>query len=161
MENRYYRREFRHLEDARGPLKEHEAHAAELLKPLEISISVRRKGARYRLRLAGGILLLWVISFSVGAYFGEPFLTIGSLVGTGLWASYCLRRIMKKHRLQFDVSEETLTEIDGLKQQTGAATRAELLREALKLLAWYRKKKSEGYSLEVTKGDERKEVELV
>ena len=44
---------------------------------------------------------------------------------------------MTKHRLQFDFSEEGLKkQLDTLKDAIGANTRAELIRQALRLLRW-------------------------
>jgi hypothetical protein len=43
---------------------------------------------------------------------------------------------MSLHRLQFDVSDETLKEIDQVREMTGFSTRAELIRNALRFLQW-------------------------
>ena len=43
---------------------------------------------------------------------------------------------MTKHRLQFDFSEEALKQLDELKDAAGLGTRAELIRQALRLLQW-------------------------
>jgi len=43
---------------------------------------------------------------------------------------------MSKHRLQFDFSEEGLQQLDKLKDSAGLTTRAELIRQALRLLQW-------------------------
>ena len=43
---------------------------------------------------------------------------------------------MTKHRLQFDFSEEALKQLDELKDAAGVGTRAELIRQALRLLQW-------------------------
>ena len=43
---------------------------------------------------------------------------------------------MPKHRLQLDFSAEALRELDELRQDTGLSTRAELIRQALRLLQW-------------------------
>lgn len=50
---------------------------------------------------------------------------------------------MPVHRLQFDVSDETLREIDKLQQTTGLPSRAELIRTALKFLHWTLEQKRE------------------
>ena len=68
---------------------------------------------------------------------------------------------MQKHRLQFDLTPEALEELDALKDAVGAATRAELLRNALRLYAWFMEKRQEGYDLELRKGKDVKEVEVL
>ncbi len=41
-----------------------------------------------------------------------------------------------KTRLQFDFTEDALNELDELKGATGATNRAEVIRQALRLLQW-------------------------
>ena len=43
---------------------------------------------------------------------------------------------MAKTRLQFDFTEDALSELDELKGATGATNRAEVIRQALRLLQW-------------------------
>jgi hypothetical protein len=43
---------------------------------------------------------------------------------------------MAKNRLQFDFSDEALEQLDELKDATGAPTRAEVIRQALRMLQW-------------------------
>jgi metal-responsive CopG/Arc/MetJ family transcriptional regulator len=43
---------------------------------------------------------------------------------------------MAKTRLQFDFTEDALSELDELKSATGAPNRAEVIRQALRLLQW-------------------------
>jgi metal-responsive CopG/Arc/MetJ family transcriptional regulator len=43
---------------------------------------------------------------------------------------------MTKHRLQFDFTEEALQDLDELKETTGMQNRAEVIRQALRLLRW-------------------------
>jgi hypothetical protein len=43
---------------------------------------------------------------------------------------------MAKTRLQFDFTEDALSELDELKSVTGASNRAEVIRQALRLLQW-------------------------
>lgn len=42
----------------------------------------------------------------------------------------------EKKRLQFDFTDESLRELDQLQEMAGAPTRAELIRQALRLLRW-------------------------
>ena len=67
----------------------------------------------------------------------------------------------KKQRLQFDVTHDTLREIDTLKEKLGATTRAELFREALKILAWYHGKRSKGFVIQAKKGNLITELEVL
>ena len=50
---------------------------------------------------------------------------------------------MPKYRLQFDFSEEALRELEQLQTDTGLPTRAELIRQSLKLLQWMLKETTE------------------
>ena len=68
---------------------------------------------------------------------------------------------MDKHRLQFDLTTEALEQLDALKEAAGATSRAELLRSSLKLYAYFLGKRAEGYELELRKGKETKEVEVL
>ena len=43
---------------------------------------------------------------------------------------------MNKHRLQLDFTEEALQDLDELKETTGMPNRAEVIRQALRLLRW-------------------------
>lgn len=68
---------------------------------------------------------------------------------------------MEKHRLQFDLTPEALKSLDELKDQAKAATRAEVVRNALRLYAWYLTQHSQGYNVQLRKGDEVKQIELL
>src|SRR5439155_17229798 len=41
-----------------------------------------------------------------------------------------------KHRLQFDFTDESLRELDELRKETGLASRADLIRQALRFFTW-------------------------
>ncbi len=43
---------------------------------------------------------------------------------------------MKKHRLQLDFTDQALHDLSDLKDTTGMANRAEVIRQALRLLQW-------------------------
>jgi metal-responsive CopG/Arc/MetJ family transcriptional regulator len=43
---------------------------------------------------------------------------------------------MSKHRLQLDFTDEALQELDQLRDATGLPNRAEIIRQALRLLQW-------------------------
>jgi metal-responsive CopG/Arc/MetJ family transcriptional regulator len=43
----------------------------------------------------------------------------------------------QKERVQFDFSSEALQRLDDMKTRTGAATRAEVVRNALRLYEWF------------------------
>lgn len=43
----------------------------------------------------------------------------------------------QKERVQFDFSPEALKRLDDIKEKTGAATRAETVRNALRLYEWF------------------------
>ncbi len=68
---------------------------------------------------------------------------------------------MSNHRVQLDLSSEAFEKLTGIRQRAGAGTNAETIRNALRLYDWFLQKKSEGYSLQVAKGDTVKEVEII
>lgn len=56
-----------------------------------------------------------------------------------------------KHRIQFDLTAEALEQVDALKNATGAGTRAELFRNALRFYAWLVKHEKNGFTIQATK----------
>jgi hypothetical protein len=68
---------------------------------------------------------------------------------------------LKKKRLQFDVSEETLADIDGLKTEVGVRTRASLLREALKVYGTILRKQQDGFDVVFKKDGESQTLLLI
>ncbi len=44
--------------------------------------------------------------------------------------------VKQKERVQFDFAPEALQRLDDIKERTGAATRAEVVRNALKVYEW-------------------------
>ena len=67
----------------------------------------------------------------------------------------------KRKRIAFDVEEEALKQIDELIEKTGAANRAELFRDSLRLYMWWTEKQDEGYDVVLRKdGEEDTVVEL-
>ena len=70
-------------------------------------------------------------------------------------------RHMEKHRLQFDLSGEQLEQLDALKDRAHAVTRAELVRDALRIYNWLLEQRDAGYELELRKGRKVKSVELL
>ena len=68
---------------------------------------------------------------------------------------------MEKFRIQFDLSAEAIERLDEIKAQAKAGTRAEAVRNALRLYGWYLAKRSEGYQLLLRKDNELKEIEIV
>jgi len=67
----------------------------------------------------------------------------------------------KKHRLQFDITHESLQELDALKEQARAATRAEVVRNALRLYSWFLSQQAEGKHILVRKGDRTEKIEFL
>ena len=67
---------------------------------------------------------------------------------------------MKKNykRLQFDFSEESLVRLEKLINETEASTKAEVVRNALKLFEFAVNKTKDGYSLKLEKDGEKIEV---
>jgi metal-responsive CopG/Arc/MetJ family transcriptional regulator len=68
---------------------------------------------------------------------------------------------LEKYRIQFDLTAEALQRLDEIKEKAKAGTRAEAVRNALRLYAWYLSKKSEGYQLLLRKDSDLKEIEII
>ncbi len=67
----------------------------------------------------------------------------------------------KPTRLQFDVTPEALEKLEELKKKAGATTRADLVRNALRLYEWFLSQKSDGNEILVRKGEELVSVEFI
>jgi metal-responsive CopG/Arc/MetJ family transcriptional regulator len=66
---------------------------------------------------------------------------------------------MAKTRLQFDFTDEALNELDELKGATGAANRAEVIRQSLRLLQWtIEQTRDENATVLVEKNGRQREV---
>jgi len=66
---------------------------------------------------------------------------------------------MAKTRLQFDFTEDALSELDELKGATGATNRAEVIRQALRLLQWtIEQTRDENATVLVEKNGRQREV---
>lgn len=61
-------------------------------------------------------------------------------------------------RVQFNLSKEILELVDGMKNKTGASTRAEVLRAALNCYAWILTEKGKGLKIVAING-ETKDIE--
>ena len=62
-----------------------------------------------------------------------------------------------KRRIAFDLSPEALEQLEALQHQAGAATRAEVVRNALRLYAWFLEQRKQGYEV-VLRSDEREKI---
>jgi Ribbon-helix-helix protein, copG family len=62
----------------------------------------------------------------------------------------------EKERVQFDFTPESLDRLDKLKEQIGASTRAEVVRQALRLFDWFVTEVEEEDTLTIT--DSNKEI---
>jgi len=66
---------------------------------------------------------------------------------------------MTKHRLQFDFNEAALRELDELQSATSLPTRAELIRQALRLLQWmFTETQQNRATILIEKGGKTREV---
>jgi metal-responsive CopG/Arc/MetJ family transcriptional regulator len=66
---------------------------------------------------------------------------------------------MAKTRLQFDFTEDALSELDELKGATGASNRAEVIRQSLRLLQWtIEQTRDENATVLVEKNGRQREV---
>ena len=60
----------------------------------------------------------------------------------------------RKERLQFDFTLEALERLDKLKEKSGAATRAETIRNALRAYEWIVNELDPDSTITVTKGED-------
>ncbi len=58
-----------------------------------------------------------------------------------------------KERLQFDFSQEAIDRLDELKERSGATTRAEAVRNALRAYEWIVNELAPDYIITVTQGE--------
>lgn len=67
-----------------------------------------------------------------------------------------------KTRIALDLTSEAAKQLDDLRERAGAATRAELIRNALKLYAWFAEQHGQGCEVVLRDPREREEriVEL-
>lgn len=66
----------------------------------------------------------------------------------------------KKQRIQFDLTPQALKALDELKDISQATTRAELIKNSLRLFAWFLEKRIDGYDLLLRKGKDVEKIEL-
>ena len=59
----------------------------------------------------------------------------------------------KKERVQLDFSTESLERLDELKEKIGASTRAEVVRQALRLFEWFVNETEPSSTIRITNGD--------
>mgnify|MGYP000400755787 CR=1 FL=1 len=72
-----------------------------------------------------------------------------------------MKKVNKKVRLNFDVTEVTLREIDEAVKLVNVPTRARLFRDALRLFMLVKLKQKEGYEVQLVKGDKKETVALL
>jgi len=65
---------------------------------------------------------------------------------------------MQKHRLQLDFSEEALKDLELLKETTGMPNRAEVIRQALRLLQWTLNETKNDATILIEKNGKQREV---
>ena len=65
---------------------------------------------------------------------------------------------MTKHRLQFDFAEAALKELDDLQGAAGIPTRAELIRQALRLFQWILTETQHGATILIERDKKVREV---
>ena len=60
----------------------------------------------------------------------------------------------KKYRLQLEFTKGAYTRLKELRAMADAPSFAEVIRNALRLYAWYREKRKEGYDIAIVRGNE-------
>jgi len=64
-------------------------------------------------------------------------------------------------KIQFVFSRKAFEELEALEELTDAASKAAVVRSALRLYLWYISRRDEGYNIRLVKGKKEIEVELV
>ena len=65
------------------------------------------------------------------------------------------KKANKDHKLQFRFSADAVERLDGLKNKTYSSTRAEVVRNALRLYESFMEQTGKGYSVQLVKDEER------
>jgi metal-responsive CopG/Arc/MetJ family transcriptional regulator len=60
--------------------------------------------------------------------------------------------VNKKERVQFDITTDRLEELDAIVEKTGASTRAEVLRDAMRFYEWLVEDNDPNDTIEVING---------
>jgi len=72
---------------------------------------------------------------------------------------------MKGHqprtRLQLDFEDQAIEKLEELRKVTGARTKGDVVRNALRVYEWLLKQRTGGFRLEITNGDITREVDLI
>ena len=64
-------------------------------------------------------------------------------------------------RVRLDFSREAYDRLQEISEKSGFKPNAETIRKSLRLLDWYLEKRSEGYELQIVKGNVTKKVKPV
>lgn len=67
----------------------------------------------------------------------------------------------EKTRIAFDLTAEALEELDNLQEKAGLNNRADLVRNSLRLYAWFIEQQKQGCEVILRDDEEEKVVELV
>lgn len=68
---------------------------------------------------------------------------------------------MGKKRVQLDLEEDQIAQLDKLKVRSRSTSRAEVVKNSLRLYEWFLAQKDDGWEIALVKDDEEKIVELV
>jgi len=75
--------------------------------------------------------------------------------------SNAAREDTPRHRLQLDFSSDAYGRLQEIRIASGCKTNADVVRNALRLYEWYLDQKRNGFSIQITKDDVLKEVEIL
>ncbi len=67
----------------------------------------------------------------------------------------------EKHRFQVDLSPELMAKISAIRDESGATTNAEVLRRSFHLYSWLVAQKKLGYTFQIEKEGEVKDIEFL
>ena len=66
-----------------------------------------------------------------------------------------------RHRLQIDMSDKALAQLKEIQVATDAQTRAEVIRNALRVYAWLVLQRKEGFDISLLKRRDDQEIEVI
>ncbi len=68
---------------------------------------------------------------------------------------------MKKQRLQVDLTPEQMAELDEMQVERRAVSKAQVVRDAFRVLRWLTRQLDEGWELRLVRNGKAKAVELL
>lgn len=66
-----------------------------------------------------------------------------------------------RQRVQLDFSPVAFARLEEIRELAGAKTNSEVIRNSVRVYEWFLRQKNDGFKINLVKGDQAKEVELL